>query len=32
MLKWLNEESNQQGSEGLENFRLAFAVSATAQF
>jgi hypothetical protein len=31
-LKWLNEESEQQGSEGLEHFRLAFAVSATAQF
>jgi hypothetical protein len=32
VLKRLNEESEQQGSEGLENFRLAFAVSATAQF
>ena len=32
VLKRLNEESRQQGSEGLEKFRLAFAVSATAQF
>jgi hypothetical protein len=32
VLKRLNEESDQQGSEGLENFRLAFAASATAQF
>ena len=32
MLKRLNEESEQQGSEGLENFRLAFAFSATTQF
>jgi hypothetical protein len=30
--KRLNEESEQQGAEGLENFRLAFAVSTTAQF
>jgi hypothetical protein len=32
MVKHLNEESEQQGSEGLESFRLAFAVSAAAQF
>jgi hypothetical protein len=27
----LNEKSDQQGSEGLENFRLSFALSATAK-
>jgi hypothetical protein len=32
MLKWLNEESDQQGSEGLERFRLAFIISGTTQF
>jgi hypothetical protein len=32
LLRHLNEGSEQQGSEGLENFRLALALSATAQF
>lgn len=31
LLTQLNEESKQQGSEGLEKFRLALALSATAQ-
>jgi hypothetical protein len=30
LLSQLNEQSEQQGSEGLENFRLSFALSATA--
>jgi hypothetical protein len=32
LLKSLNEGAEQQGSEALEDFRLAFAISATAPF
>lgn len=32
LLVRLNDESEQQGCEGLENFRLSFALSATTQF